>query len=292
MTQVYSSTAGIKALVYAIMTDETTETYGAVKSGPPLIAFKNDAKSEMGKLYADNQVVESATVLGDIGVEFEAQDVPLEVQADWLGHTLDADTGVLNYNKDDKAPYVAIGYQRVKTNGKFRYVWLYKVKFSEIAEEGKTQEDKPQFITPKISGMAIANKNGDWKKVADDDTKGSAVSGYLASVPASLPYDAVAPTVATVPLDAATGVAVGASIVFTFSKAINPADVTDGNFFLTKANVPVACGLTLGTNNTVVTMKPSSNMATGVHIAYCTKDVRSAAGVPLAAMKVSSFTVA
>jgi len=291
MTQVNSSTAGIKKLVYAIMTDESTETYGAVKAGPPLISFKNDAKSEMGKLYADNVPVESATVLGDIGVEFETQDVPLEVQADWLGHTLDQATGVLNYNANDKAPYVAIGYQRVKTNGKNRFVWLYKVKFSEIAEEGKTQEDKPQFITPKISGTGVANKNGDWKKVADEDTKGSAITTFLDSVPTSTPFDAVAPTVTTVPLDAATGVAVGANVVFTFNKAINPADVTDGNFMLMKANVPVAATLTLGTNNTVVTLDPNSNLTAGVHVAICTKDVRSASGVPLAAAKIISFTV-
>jgi phi13 family phage major tail protein len=291
MTQVNSSTAGIKKLVYAIMTDEDTESYGSVKAGPPLISFKSDAKSEMGKLYADNVVVESASVLGDIGVEFEAQDVPLEVQADWLGHTLDAGTGVLNYNAGDKAPYVAIGYQRVKTNGKNRYVWLYKVKFSEISEEGKTQEDKPQFITPKISGTAVANKNGDWKKVADEDTKGSALATYLDTVPTSTPFDAVAPTVATSPLDAATGVAAAANIVFTFSKAINPRDVTDGNFMLMKANVPVACALSLGTGNTVVTMDPNASMSAGTYVAICTKDVRSASGVPLAAAKVISFTV-
>lgn len=291
MTQVNSSTLGIKKLVYAIMTDESTETYGSIKVGPPLISFKSDAKSEMGKLYADNVVVESATVLGDIGVEFEAQDVPLEVQADLLGHTLDQANGVLNYNASDKAPYVAIGYQRVKQNGKNRYVWLYKVKFSEVSEEGKTLEDKPQFITPKISGTAVANKNGDWKKVADEDTKGSTLSTFLDSIPTSDPYDAVAPTVTTVPLDAATGVAAAANVVFTFSKAINPADVTNGNFMLMKANVPVAATLTLGTNNTVVTLDPNSNMSSGTYVAICTTDVRSASGVPLAAAKVISFTV-
>lgn len=291
MTLVNSATTGIKKLVYAIMTDEATETYGAVKTAPPLISFKVDPKSEMGMLYADNSVVESASELGDIGVEVETQDVPLEVQADWLGHTLDQANGVLNYNKDDKAPYLAVGYQRTKANGKNRFVWLYKVKFSEIAEEGKTKEGKPQFITPKISGIAIANKNGDWRKVADDDTKGSALTTFLDTIPTSTPYDAVAPTVTTVPADAATGVTATANIVFTFSKAINPADVTNGNFILMKANVPVAAALSLGTNNTVVTLDPNASMSAGTYVAICSTDVRSASGVPLAAAKVISFTV-
>jgi phi13 family phage major tail protein len=291
MTYVNSAGTGIKSFVYAIMTDETTETYGAVKSAPPLISIKVDAKSEMAKLYANNTMVESKGSLGDIGVEIETQDLPLEIQADLLGHSLDASTGVMNYNTGDNAPYVAIGYQRTKANGKNRYVWLYKTKFSEIAEEGKTQEEKITFQTPKLSGTAVANKNGDWKKVADDDTKGSAITDFLATVPTSTPFDDVAPTVTSVPLDAATGVAVAANTVFTFSKAINPADVTYGNFMLMKANVPVACALTLGTNNTVVTMDPNSNMSSGTYVAICSKDVRSASGIALAAAKVISFTV-
>jgi phi13 family phage major tail protein len=291
MTYVNSAGVNIKGFVYAIMTDEATETYGTVKSAPPLISIKVDAKSEMAKLYADGVVVESASSLGDIGVEIETQDLPLEIQADLLGHSLDAATGVMNYNSGDKAPYVAMGYQRTKANGKKRFVWLYKVKFSELAEEGKTQEDKITFQTPKISGTGVANKNGDWKKVADEDTKGSTITDFLATVPTSTPFDAVAPTVTTVPLDAATGVAVAANIVFTFSKAINPADVTDGNFMLMKANVPVACALTLGTNNTVVTMDPNSNMSAGAYVAICSKDVRSASGIALAAAKVIGFTV-
>lgn len=292
MTQINSASINVKKLVYAIMTDEATETYGSVKTAPPLIAIKADPKSELAKLYADGVPVESAQALGDVSIEIETQDLPLEVQADLLGHTLDAANGVLNYNSSDKAPYVALGYQRVKANGKNRYVWFYKVKFQELGEEGKTQEDKISFQTPKISGIAVANKNGDWKKVLDEDTKGSTTSTYLDSIPTSSPYDAVAPTVTTVPADAATGVVVGANIVFTFSKAINPADVTSANFMLMKSNVPVACSLSLGTNNTVVTMDPNSNMATGVHVAIAGVGVRSASGVPLAAPKIISFTVA
>lgn len=53
------------------------------------------------------------------------------------------------YNSNDYAPYLAIGYQRTKSNKKNRYVWLHKVKFEEISEESKTKEDKPAFQTPK-----------------------------------------------------------------------------------------------------------------------------------------------
>jgi len=187
MTIVNSATTGIKKLVYAIMTDEVLETYGSVKSAPPLISIKVAPKVDTATLYADNQIVETASSVGDIAIDIETQDMPLEVQADFLGHVLDPITGTLSYNVSDQAPYLAIGYQRTKGNGKNRYVWLFKVKFEEIAEEGKTSEDKVAFQTPKISGLAIANINGDWKKVADENSGTTPVTEtFLATVPGTV----------------------------------------------------------------------------------------------------------
>jgi len=183
---VISSTTGIEKLVYAIMTDEVLETYGVVKEAPPVLNIKVAPKVDVGSLYANNRVVETATVIGDIPVDFEAQDMPLEIQADFLGHVLDPLTGILVYNVDDKAPYVAIGYKRTKGNGKSRYVWLFKTKFQEIEEEVKTLEGKVVFQTPKISGLAVANKNGDWKHACDEDTAGTSVAAFLLTVPGTV----------------------------------------------------------------------------------------------------------
>lgn len=291
MPLVNSATTGIERLVYAVMTDESLETYGAIKEAPPIINIKVAPKSSAAKLYANNKVVETATKVGDISIDAETQDLPLEVLADFLGHTLDVATGSLKYNTGDKAPYVALGYKRTKNNGKFVYVWLYKVKFEEPTEDVNSQGETIALQTKKITGTAIENKNGDWKIVADDDTKGTAVGDYLASIPVSGTPDLVAPTVTTVPLDAATGVAIGASIVYTFNKAINIADMTTSNFLLLKAGVPIACGLVASAGNTVVTMKPSVNMSAGAHLAICTTNVRSVSGIPLAAPKTTSFTV-
>ena len=177
-----SATTGIKSLVYAVMTDESTETYGAVKEGSPLINLKFSPKTDKATLYADNRAVESATTLGDIDVSIETQDMPLEMQADFFGHQLDTEEGTLKYNVDDQAPYLAIGYQRTKGNGKNRYVWLYKVKFEDIEEEGKTSGDKVEFQTPTVGGSAIANNKGNWKITADEDVKGSAITDFLSAV--------------------------------------------------------------------------------------------------------------
>jgi len=181
-TVINSATTGIKSLVYAVMTDENTETYGVVKQGSPLINLKFSPKTDKATLYADNRAVESATVIGDIDVSIETQDMPLEMQADFFGHVIDATKGTLTYNIGDQAPYLAIGYQRTKANGKNRYVWLFKVKFEDIEEEGKTSGDKVEFQTPNVSGSAISNKKGDWKITADEDVKGSVITGFLSVV--------------------------------------------------------------------------------------------------------------
>ena len=181
---VNSATTGVKKLVYAIMIDELLETYGTVKSAPPLLNIKVAPKVDIATLYADDKPVETATVVGDIAVDYEVQDMPLEVQADFLGHKLDTVTGELLYNVNDNAPYLALGYQRTKGNGKSRYVWLYKVKFQEIDEEAKTKEDKVAFQTPKVSGIAIANKDGLWKSAFDENTVATTPpTNYLAAVP-------------------------------------------------------------------------------------------------------------
>lgn len=189
---VNSAMTGVKKLVYAVMTDEILETYGPVKSAPPLINIKVAPKVDNATLYGDDAPIEAVTVIGEIAVNFETQDMPLEVQADFLGHKLDSETGTLTYNVNDNAPYVAIGYERTKGNGNSRYVWLLKVKFQEIEEESKTKEDKVTFQTPKTEGIAIANKKGDWKKTADDDVKGSKVVDFLKTVGGVVPVVKVA----------------------------------------------------------------------------------------------------
>ena len=293
MTVVNSATTGIKRLVYAVMLDELLETYGEVKDAPPLISIKVAPKSDMAKLYADGQVVETATSIGDIVVDFETQDMPLEVQADFLGHTLDALAGTMVYNIDDKAPYVAVGYQRIKGNGKSRYVWLHKVKFEELSEEGKTQEDKVVFQTPRVVGLAIADLDGKWKTVADEDSGTTpATVAFLDTVPGAGPFDAVAPTVTSVPVDAAVGVLAASDMVLTFDKAIQPSTMTPANVFVMEADgTAVAATLAISALNTIVTVHPTIALAVGAYILVATTNIKSASGIALATNYVVNFTV-
>ncbi|MFR1377887.1 MAG: major tail protein [Clostridium neonatale] len=167
---VNSAPVGVENLVYAILNDETTTDYETPTFISPAINVKINPKSNSDTLYADNRAVETVSSLGEVEVEIETQDLPLEIQSALLGHNLDAETKVMCYEANDIAPYVALGFKVKKANGKYRYAWLLKGKFSEPEEEHSTQEDKTKFQTPKLKGTFLTRADGRWKYTADEDS--------------------------------------------------------------------------------------------------------------------------
>ncbi len=182
MPVVHSAAISVENLVFALLTDETLKTYGTVTPISPLINIKVTPSSSSDLLYADGRAVERVNSIGEIGVEFEAQDLPLSVQAALLGHTLNSTTGVMEYNESDIAPYVALGFQIKKANGKYRSVWLLKGNFQEPGEEVVTQGEKVTFSTPKIKGGFLMRADGNWKYVADGDEGTTPVTNFLTTV--------------------------------------------------------------------------------------------------------------
>jgi len=161
---------GLKELHYALLTkdDSTGVTYSAPVKIAGAINAKISPKSNTETLYADDGPAETASALGEIEVELEVKDLPLTVQAALLGHTVS--NGVMVRKAGDTAPYVAIGFKSQKSNGKYRYVWLYKGKFELPEQEYKTKEDKPSFQTPKIKGTFVKRENDEaWQVIGDED---------------------------------------------------------------------------------------------------------------------------
>jgi len=161
---------GLRDLYYAVLTkdDSTGVTYQTPKKVAAAINAKISPKTNSETLYADDGPVETASSLGEIEVELEVSDLPLDVQAELLGHTVNQ--GVIIKKSTDIAPYVAIGFKSVKSNGKFRFVWLLKGKFEVPESEYKTMEDKPEFQTATIKGTFIRRDwDNAWQKIADED---------------------------------------------------------------------------------------------------------------------------
>jgi len=141
-----------------------------------------------------------------------------------------------------------------------------------------------------LKGAFMPRTDGNWKYTADEDS--GTVPGTFLSTVYSPSIDLIAPTVTIVPEDGATGVLGTANIVFTFNKAIQPSAVIPANFFLMKSDgTNIEAALSIGTNNTVVTMNPTATLESGAYIAVATTNVKSIAGVALAGNCIANFTV-
>lgn len=178
---------GCDSLVYAIMTTEDTAStapvYGEVKKAPGVISVNINPNASLATLFADDGPMDTASTIGNIDVAINKAQLTSENKADLLGHEIDSKGGVM-YSDSDVAPWVAIGFRTLKSNGKYRYVWLYKGRFSDPEDNNETKGDSINFQTDTINGQFVklnhpVTVNGKdkrlWKYEMDgDDTKADA----------------------------------------------------------------------------------------------------------------------
>lgn len=149
---------GCDNLVYAIQTTEDTPAsapvYATPKSAPGVIHVNINPNGSLETLFADDGPYESAATLGKIEVEIEKNALTTENKADLLGHTIDGAGGIV-FGDSDVPPFVAIGFRTLKSNGKYRYVWLYKGKFIDPEDNNETKGDGISFQTDTITGQFV-----------------------------------------------------------------------------------------------------------------------------------------
>lgn len=107
--------------------------------------------------------------------------------------------------------------------------------------------------------------------------------------------DITPPTVTVTPADAASGIAVGANVVWLFSEAIIPSLVNTSNFFLIKASdgTLVPGTLSISADRLTVTFDPTANLTAATpYIAFATTNVKDVNGNALAAASITNFTTA
>lgn len=153
---------GCDNLVYAIMkTEDTASTapvYEAVKPAPGVISVNINPNASQETLFADDGPYDSATTLGKVDVAINKAELTTENKADLLGHQIDANGGIV-YGDSDVPPWVAIGFRTLKSNGKYRYVWLYKGKFTDPEDNNETKGDSINFQTDTINGQFVKLSN-------------------------------------------------------------------------------------------------------------------------------------
>lgn len=169
----------LKKIHYAVMTDESTEEYGEVKTlTMPIELTLTPNFSEAGFDAGDRQVayenqLDSITLAGQLA------DLPTEVQVDWYGHKK-SDEGGIVANVNDEANYLAIGFESGS-----KIVWIYKSKLRPTEETNSTKvKGETSFKQSGFSGEAIPLSNGDIRHTVRTDDDGVTVTpeGFFSEV--------------------------------------------------------------------------------------------------------------
>jgi phi13 family phage major tail protein len=290
----YKSVVGLANLYYALITkDDSTGytagtpkrlSYAAEASGEP----KQDSKTQ----YADNQPFDALYVEGESEYKLKITGLPAETQAEITGRAFDATTGRV-YDNGGTPPYVAFGFEAMKSNGKKRFYWFLKGKFSAPKEEAATKSDKAEPKEQELNYTAIktiatfnlGTITDSVKRVwGDEDTANFSGTNWYTQVqvPAVAAVSALALST-IVPAANATGIAIASTIVLTFNNALAAGEEND-ILLTTAAGVKVTCVTTIDTARKVVTLTPSGNLtatSTVYLVSYAVKDIyaQSLAGI-------------
>lgn len=184
--KVAKSTVGFKNMVIAPLTTdtETGHTYGTLQYVAGAIdATITPNNTDPDIQYADD--IEYDTFYADPEVSFTTTlaDLPIEIQSMLFGNALDGNN-VLIRSAGDKPPYFAVGFKSEKTNGDFRYVWLYKVRAKPITENyGTKQGSTVDRKTASVEWTAIKRTHdGRYQAVVDLTPTDALAATFLNSV--------------------------------------------------------------------------------------------------------------
>ena len=172
------ATIGLDKLFYAKITEDKdgTETYAAPVQLAKAMTADLSVELAEATLYADDGASEIVKEFKSGTLSLGVDDLGGRVASDLTGAVIDSNGVVISTAEDGGDP-VAVGFRAKKSNGKYRYFWLYRVKFGIPATALATKGDSITFNTPTIEGTILRRNKVDgkgkhpWKaEVTEGDT--------------------------------------------------------------------------------------------------------------------------
>lgn len=172
------ATIGLDKLYYAPITEGENgeETYGTPVQLAKAMSADLTVEIAEATLYADDGAAEIVKEFKSGTLSLGVDDIGASAAAALTGVEIDANHVIISSSEDGGAP-VAIGFRAKKSNGKYRYFWLYRVKFGIPATNLATKGDSITFSTPTIEGTVLRRNKVDgrgnhpWKaEVTEGDT--------------------------------------------------------------------------------------------------------------------------
>ncbi|MGF7398624.1 major tail protein [Thermoanaerobacterium thermosaccharolyticum] len=171
------ATIGLDRLYYAKITENENgeETYDTPVPLAKAITAELSVELAEATLYADDGAAEVVKEFQSGTLTLGVADIGADAAEVLTGATLDDNKVLISTSEDGGAP-VAIGFRAKNANGKYRYFWLYRVKFGIPATNLQTKGDSITFSTPTIEGTVMRRNKPDgqgkhpWKaEVSEDD---------------------------------------------------------------------------------------------------------------------------
>ena len=150
------ATIGLDMLHYAKITEdaEGNESYGTPQKLAKAMSADLSVELAEATLYADDGAAEIVKEFKSGTLSLGVDDIGAAVASDLTGATIDSNGVVISTGEDGGDP-VAIGFRAKKSNGKYKYFWLYRVKFGIPATALATKGDSITFNTPTIEGTVL-----------------------------------------------------------------------------------------------------------------------------------------
>ena len=186
------ATIGLDRLYYAKITeaDNGEETYATPVQLAKAISADLSVELAEATLYADDGAAEIVKEFKSGTLSLGVDDIGASVASDLTGATIDDNHVVISGSEDGGDP-VAIGFRAKKANGRYKYYWLYRVKFGVPATNLATKGDSITFSTPTIEGTILRRNKLDgngkhpWKAEVtegDADVAASTITGWYTQV--------------------------------------------------------------------------------------------------------------
>ena len=158
------ATIGLDKLYYSKITEDKdgNETYASPVQLAKAISADLSVELAEATLYADDGAAEIVKEFKSGTLSLGVDDLGGTVASDLTGSTIDSNGVVISAAEDGGDP-VAIGFRAKKSNGKYRYFWLYRVKFGIPATALATKGDSITFNTPTIEGTIMRRNKVDTK---------------------------------------------------------------------------------------------------------------------------------
>ena len=156
------ATIGLDKLYYAKITEAENgdETYDVPKQLAKAISAELSVELAEAILYADDGASEIVKEFKSGTLSLGVDDIGAETASGLTGAVIDANKVLISSSEDGGDP-VAVGFRAKKSNGKYRYFWLYRVKFGIPATNLETKGDSITFSTPTIEGTILRRNKAD-----------------------------------------------------------------------------------------------------------------------------------